>query len=797
MLRSTSIKIDSWKPVKLLARQSVKDDIVALSCDSKGDVAAIISKSSLTIFTNRELLDSVPLKKGRQIHISDNTERILVLAADALLCYDYWGQIKWTYRGVDSNSQLCVNNDGTRIALSESNSLKVLSRFGEISWDSTFEDKIRELVFAPNNSLVVSTISGLFLIETDNKIVELKSNFIASEISCSSDYLVVNSEDTMIAFSYTGTELWKKKGVATSNVSFSNGGAKHVFLMNSNTLVCQDRNGDEMWTYRSKDELQGARVLESGNMVGVYSNTVFHIIDYQGKQAWSYQAREKVRGFSFSNHGGDVIVVSDSKIHWFQNEGFLRTSVNGELDKAEQLFHKVSVYDSNLDQIRYDMEEARSLQSGKFELVKASFQIINRVNMRLTSLHQRHVGYLDALPSFMGQLGLQGAQTDEMIPLLYTYYSLHSDLSDTSSLSELLERANFLLTKLNRYESQSDSKSGKEIESPGPNHFLKEAKHSISEEIINIKGLITSRKKDVESLESNLKYLVIEWLKTGKLDTEPRDFVETYQKSEQIREEKLELIVNKIENSMAFIDYSEKHEHLVLESLNFTSKDNVSLNLTIKNGSEGSVNNLFFRIRVEGSGLNLAEPISGVIRLNHLEVNESYSPVFRFEPINRAFTKMVVVVQYLDDAGRHYTSWLGEIDADFLGCYVKPSEIDEREHGDLRLTYKDHTSHAAVNIEGLTINNITNISKRLPGMHLCSFKEESSRSIIYHSAKSSLDDSDYLSMIFLRSIGGEESLRSALELVCHASDIEKSSELKNELMSYLKSRLLESNGRLV
>jgi hypothetical protein len=307
------------------------------------------------------------------------------------------------------------------------------------------------------------------------------------------------------------------------------------------------------------------------------------------------------------------------------------------------------------------MEKARSLQSGKFELVKDSFQIINRVNIRLASLHQRHVGYLDALPSFMKQLGLQGAQTDEMTPLLYMYYSLHSDLSDTSSLSELLERANFLLTKLNRYEP-SDSKSDKDSEGPGPNHFLKEAKRSISEEIINIKGLITSRNKDVESLESNLKYLVIEWLKTGELDTEPRDFVETYQRSELIREEKRELIVSKIENSMAFIDYSEKYEHLVLESLNFTCKDKVSLNLTIKNGSEGSVNNLFFRIRVEGSGLNLAEPISGVIRLNHLEVNESYSPVFRFEPINRAFTKVVMVVQYLDDSGRRYTSWLGEID---------------------------------------------------------------------------------------------------------------------------------------
>ena len=176
---------------------------------------------------------------------------------------------------------------------------------------------------------------------------------------------------------------------------------------------------------------------------------------------------------------------------------------------------------------------------------------------------------------------------------------------------------------------------------------------------------MTSSNKDVKSLESNVKDLVIEWLKTGELDSKPRDFVGIYQKSEQIREEKHELIVNKIENYMAFVDYSEKHEHLVLESLTFTCKDKVNLNLTLKNGSSVSINNLFFRIRIEGSGLNLAEPISGVIRLNHLEVNELYSPVFRFEPINRAFTRVVMVVQYSDDAGRGYTSWLGEVDTDF------------------------------------------------------------------------------------------------------------------------------------
>jgi len=147
--------------------------------------------------------------------------------------------------------------------------------------------------------VVVSTISGLFLIETDNKIVELNSNFVASEISCSSDYLIVNSEDTMIAFSYTGTELWKKEGVATSNVSFSNDGVKHVFLMDSKTLVCQDRNGDEIWTYRSKDELQDAYVLESGNMVGVYSNTVFHIIDIRGSRLGPTKPEKRLWGSLF------------------------------------------------------------------------------------------------------------------------------------------------------------------------------------------------------------------------------------------------------------------------------------------------------------------------------------------------------------------------------------------------------------------------------------------------------------------------------------------------------------------
>ena len=68
---------------------------------------------------------------------------------------------------------------------------------------------------------------------------------------------------------------------------------------------------------------------------------------------------------------------------------------------------------------------------------------------------------------------------------------------------------------------------------------------------------------------------------------------------------------------------------------------------------------------------------------------------------------------------------------------------------------------------------------------------------MYHSALSTLDESMYLSMIYLRVVGNEESLKTALELICHSSDIDKSTEVKEELLSYLKKNLLASNGRLV
>jgi len=52
-------------------------------------------------------------------------------------------------------------------------------------------------------------------------------------------------------------------------------------------------------------------------------------------------------------------------------------------------------------------------------------------------------------------------------------------------------------------------------------------------------------------------------------------------------------------------------------------------------------------------------------------------------------------------------------------------------------------------------------------------------------------------MIFIRTVGNEDSLRTVLELICHAPNIDNSAELKDELLSYLKNKFLAVSGRLV
>jgi hypothetical protein len=59
MLRSTSIKKDLWKPVKLLARQPIDGMVIGLSSNREGDTVSVLSHTGISIFNNRELVEQI------------------------------------------------------------------------------------------------------------------------------------------------------------------------------------------------------------------------------------------------------------------------------------------------------------------------------------------------------------------------------------------------------------------------------------------------------------------------------------------------------------------------------------------------------------------------------------------------------------------------------------------------------------------------------------------------------------------------------------------------------------------
>ena len=194
------------------------------------------------------------------------------------------------------------------------------------------------------------------------------------------------SSSGIIAYSYSGAELWNREGTNLHQIKFSNKGLKHIFIEESNNIVSQDKYGSQIGNYHSRENLDVSTVIESGELVGFSSNKVFHILDSNGEQCWSYQAREKIISFIFSNNGGDVILASEGKIHWFQNEGFLRVQLEIVLNNTDILYDKVSIYEKNLVKIAQDIQNSKSLKSGNFNLLKESFQLADEANQQYPSI---------------------------------------------------------------------------------------------------------------------------------------------------------------------------------------------------------------------------------------------------------------------------------------------------------------------------------------------------------------------------------------------------------------------------
>ena len=171
MLRSTSVKNDLWKPVKLLARQTLDGKVVDSSCSSNGDLVAVLTDSNVNIFSNRELIEKLGLKSGKALHVAEDANSIFVLTSEKLVCYNNWGKIKWEANEVDASSHFSASKSGEFIIVSNKSNLQILDRFGDLMSEIALDSDILSISQSGKN-IVALTVNALNIFQNSNSILK-------------------------------------------------------------------------------------------------------------------------------------------------------------------------------------------------------------------------------------------------------------------------------------------------------------------------------------------------------------------------------------------------------------------------------------------------------------------------------------------------------------------------------------------------------------------------------------------------------------------------------------------------
>ena len=79
---------------------------------------------------------------------------------------------------------------------------------------------------------------------------------------------------------------------------------------------------------------------------------------------------------------------------------------------------------------------------------------------------------------------------------------------------------------------------------------------------------------------------IIGWLESGNVDNKLQDFFHNYSNNIAARSLKSEVILEKMESHMAFVDYNTSNDSIKLHRFRFRSRNDVELILELLNNSE-------------------------------------------------------------------------------------------------------------------------------------------------------------------------------------------------------------------
>ena len=122
--------------------------------------------------------------------------------------------------------------------------------------------------------LAINTFVPEFKAKNNVQIVNLI--YLTDGDSAGGEY-VWNSK-TVDKKNYSGETVMVREEIRNLNagVSWRRSASKQkIFIRDSKNLVSQYRNGDVLWEYHSREKFDGATVLDSGQMVGIFSNKAY------------------------------------------------------------------------------------------------------------------------------------------------------------------------------------------------------------------------------------------------------------------------------------------------------------------------------------------------------------------------------------------------------------------------------------------------------------------------------------------------------------------------------------------
>ena len=94
--------------------------------------------------------------------------------------------------------------------------------------------------------------------------------------------------------------------------------------------------------------------------------------------------------------------------------------------------------------------------------------------------------------------------------------------------------------------------------------------------------------------------LIISWLESGQIVNEIQDFYHNFSDNIATRTLKSEVILEKMESHMAFVDYNTSNESVKLHKSRFRARKEVELKLDLLNNSENKLENMNVRVKIEG-----------------------------------------------------------------------------------------------------------------------------------------------------------------------------------------------------